>query len=84
MVKTYYAVKTTTIEDVLTSTKDLAIGEMGIVLYGLYKGEVLLKIYDEDVISLTRPENTWGKHAAISVRKLQPGETVTLTVKENK
>ena len=67
-------------------SKDAKIGDLMIIIEeGSFFNHILLKIYssgDEDtsLISLTDPDFTWGG-VNFKVRFLEPGESVTLTVK---
>ncbi|KKN66174.1 hypothetical protein LCGC14_0474640 [marine sediment metagenome] len=68
-----------------TNIDDLNIGDLCVGLHDESKGHILLKVrgnLDHDfVIDLTDPQlPTWIGHYNVRVRKLSPGESITLTV----
>ena len=43
-----------------------------------YNGHILMRVYGDVLVSLTRPINTWDIESVFVGRKLKSGESVTL------
>lgn len=75
-----YALSTSATLDDEISSDVLDVGEIAQITKGGHRFEFILVMYDCRIVSLSKPSNTWGSAADLTVRRLPPGTSVTLTV----
>lgn len=64
--------------EILIPTQNLSVGEMAIINESEYLGHVIIRTFD-GFVSLSNPNTTWQKNFNIMCKKLNSGESVTLT-----
>ena len=60
----------------------LQVGEAAVVLEGEAKDHVILRTHDR-LISLTNPTLSWNGYCDLTIRKLEPGTVVSITLPQN-
>ncbi len=63
-----------------TEADKLHIGEIAEVLTGTYAKEILMRILNDQIISLTNPDHVWTGPCSMTVRPIPTGDSITLTI----